>query len=286
MRQEIMQLRFEAIPRGRYCPEASGEITVFELEKRDLPALKALQKRAGQKRLGVEYHPGSLDKELHYEIIHDTVTDAVSLLEGKARHPAYKPDKQGHPIVYMAVKDGWPCGLLAGHMPLITRPGKIVFSDRNRGRETEVGWLASWPVAAQRIKGVGQLLLSHFYRYCQALKIDSIYVRTFKDTPAASFYERMGLRPSRTQPAVIPVYDPDDPGRSVTDLTRLDAAQVNADGTVQSTWPFDGREITPLAISRKRAGQVAEKVLQRFNPQPVKEVSMDLSGIISPDFFS
>ncbi len=123
---------FNGIRRAKYTHKkppggGSGEITIYELEPRDIDFLEKLNEKARNNCLITEQSQDTMNNRslVHQEILGLTIIDAIKTLWIKKVFN-YKVDPT---TVYMAVQDKKPYGLLIGNMPRVNNTTKqIVYS--------------------------------------------------------------------------------------------------------------------------------------------------------------
>lgn len=268
-------VKFGAIPQAEYTiPKANVQgsfhkVEVYELEPKDKPVLDQLEKRIQDKNL-LPKDNGKNDKDTHYENLRCTIADAKGILRHRQDENISYADTS---VVYMAVTDKKPCGLLIGNMPKLTQDGRITntYRDKPISQETELDWLMTWPLGElpDRLKGIGKILLSQFYSFCNQLTPTprTIYIRSelAENSVAPDFYQSMGCK--QTEAGTIPWQTADGPVDVITHLYDPEYAP-------------DPCPILPMEISLTKATQVAKERQQEFQYRPLKRASVPIDEII------
>lgn len=154
--------------------------------------------------------------------------------------------------IYMAICDRQLCGIAVSNIPKITKEGTIIYSKRNHSQETELDWLATWPLkSGQKVKGVGKLLLSYVYDFVREANFESLYIRAMdpKLTNAVSFYCSMGCTKAG------PLIPYESPGMPVEIDRMLDPEHK----------PYTGTTV-PMEINSETASAIARETFNKFKP--------------------
>jgi len=268
-------VRFGAIPRGEYTLPKAGQpnndkkVTVYELEPGDMAVLNALEKSIAEQKL-LPSDNGKNNKEWHYEDLKLTITDAQRILRHREDKKAPYKDTS---VIYMAVADQTPCGILIGNMPKLGAKGiTTTYRDKPCNEETELDWLMTWPLGSlqDRIIGVGKALLTQFFSFCSSQNPvpKTIYIRAEdpEQTVATHFYKAMscqevsgGLKPWQTKDGPVDIvthlYDPD--------------------------FKPDESNVQPMEISSEKARTEAEKRQQEFKFQALQSQSVPIEEVVN-----
>jgi hypothetical protein len=257
------QISFKAIPVVEYMTKVRGnskKLTVYEAESKD----KHFIKHTIHGLNSLDFLPTNqsiVNYVSHGVIIKKALVDIRRLLE--------MPDSLAKKAkIFMAVCDRQLCGVAVCNIPKITPKNNIVFSNRNRPNETELDWLAAWPIckSQQKIKGTGKILLAQVYDFIQSLDVKTLYIRSEqpKHTNATSFYKSMGCNEAGL---AIPCEGIDRP------------IEITHKSNKKDFKPYTGLVI-PMEISRDDAFKKAAQVSEEFFVTKLKPVSVNLEDTI------
>lgn len=262
-------IRFSAVPQAKYilpavqCPEKlSKEVILYEIEPQDLLILKRLEKQVREETL-LSDDNGENRKAAHYSILRYALTHAKRILRHRQEPSCQFQDTS---VIYLAVADKQPCGLLIGNMPKINQCGQITYTYRDKlpDEETELDCMSTFN---RNIRGVGSVLLSHFYEFCRSLNFKTIYIRSDipKESIAMRFYEKMGC--SLAEPHTIPW-------------------QTKTGPVYVTTYLYDpyfkiySGPIVPMEISVEDARQISEEQNLKFQYTPLEKRSVPIEDVV------
>jgi hypothetical protein len=265
-----MSVRFRGIPIAQYqvpvsrpghSKEKTERLTVVQLEPKDLPIIEHLSRQVEER--GLVQHP---DKDDHKTFVHNWIIkwmleDLKTILKMVERCALPLPT-----VMYMAVVNKQPVGIAMAHMPKITQDNKLVYSYRAKPEETELDWLSSWPLADQRkVKGVGQILLSHVYESCRALKQKSLFIRAAnpENSDCIGFYKAMGAK----KRGGLQYFDQKTGPRHLS-LLLQDYPYEPSSGIIQ-----------PMSVSMDLAKQMARQVFDKYQQRKMVQRSF------KPEYF-
>lgn len=194
-------LKFSGIPIGtsslKGAAGAIQKVSIVELEPKDTVIIQSLRKQIRTGKIPLK-DPKAKGFRARKTILNHALGVAEKILKFKTM-----PEFNDFSVVYLAVADRKPCGLIIGNMPKMSRANEVVYSNRGAKKETEIDWLVTWETSGlAQIKGLGKALVSHFFKFCQDLNINTIYVRSEipKKSSAKKFYESMSFRKIKERP--------------------------------------------------------------------------------------
>lgn len=188
-------LSFEAKPMATYTvlqkpvgkkEKASEEIlTIYELEKKDLPALQTLKKKADEHKLFPKQEK-RLYQNPTFSILQQGLKDLTEFFD---RLRFSKEETKPPTIGLLGVIDNKPVGLLMGNDPYGNH-----FSINEADREAELNYLVTWSNTPNHVlKGVGFALMSEFSRFCEETGLfESIYLDSTTD--GKKTYKKFGFK--------------------------------------------------------------------------------------------
>lgn len=269
---QVSNVSFTGIPISKYSATLENskpcEILIYKIEAKDKIFLKKLLKKAQQEELispDLAQNQTRIKKRDYtnfcYELIKNSVNDMLSLFKIKDKLKCADSS-----IKYLAVVDKKPCGILVGNIPKITPDlKKIVFSNRGKGKETELDWLVTWKQKGEeKASGIGRTLLAEFFNEVSKLKnTNSIYVRSSLErvSNAKKLYTRNGFRP--TSQSFIDYENESRP----TDITRF----IKKERHKNIDFP-----VIPLQMKTKNALASFEQTAKTLNRQALPQESLDL----------
>lgn len=233
------------------------ELTIYEMEPKDIPFLNDLEKKIKLLRKNARRK----DKKNLYKIVISSIEEAKSTLKLRKDFKINDPS-----VIYLASIEKQPCGILMGNMPKInTDDCQLTFSNRNKPNETELDWIATWqPKKGQYLKCTGTALVSEFFNFCKNLKnIDSIFVRSEvpHKSKAFDFYHNLGF--NHTGEKTMPV----DNNSRPKEIAKL----------LLKSFKPDRSHIIPMEISTKDAVIKADHYFSKLNRTELEQRSFDLS---------
>jgi hypothetical protein len=252
---------FSGIPVASHTlPGSDGKphnLTIYELEPRDVPVLKNIQEHIRQHRLlplSMPLYPYLS----HNLILYKALREVQAMLTLPEREH-YQPAK-----AFLAVSENQPCGVGLGNLAKQTAKGGIVYSNRAKAGETELDWLSTWPInGGTRLKGTGQVLMAHLFNFFQTLPVNSIFLRSQPIyTKADPFYLQLGFsRAGKLRPC--------EGDWRPHELTRI------AGGKPYIAYTGD---ISPMKMSIPKAKEVMADLFEKFPPhwQAAPSQSLDL----------
>lgn len=273
------RVAFRGIPLAEYqvhsatgatmgAPPEQKTVTLIELEPKDIPVLDYLEKRVKKQDI-LPPNSHEQDVAMHYKILEKALKDARNTLRLREQYKIKDPT-----VIYLAVADKAPCGLIMGNMPKINQFCQITYSNRNVPNEIELDWLVTFPIRLKtKLKGVGQLLVSRFFKFCGTKPdVKTIFVRS--EVPeysrAVEFYKAMGF--ASLQPDPVPMDSLDQP--------RELACLLNEEGFYPNT-----TQVQPMLIQQEKAQEIAKKIIGKFHPKELEPISQDIRQLVdlTPD---
>lgn len=263
-----MTVSFTARPVAIYKPFSDAtqkSLTVYELEARDIKFLSQFKKELKNNTYLKE------EKKVYHTIALESLESIIKSL--KINRQMKVSDKS---VAYVAVNDKKITSLIQGNLPKINfEQNKIVYSNRNVAKETELDWLSSIPSrnGEQTPKSSAPAVVAELLNYCFRLpdKFKSMYCRS--ELPkncekTASFYEKIGFK------AVGGAQKMETSDRPI-DLNHF----VNVDG-----FEYSNDETLPYSITRNAAKEAVKNIAKRFGREEIKDgKSVDLKDFVTID---
>lgn len=273
---QTKNISFSGIPVSKYKVKQgnskSCEIVIYELEQKDKEFLQKLKNKAREKSLISEniqkpniYHDKKIYINFCYGLIKDSIQDILNIFKIKDNSKIKDPS-----IKYLAAVNGKPCGILMGNIPKIAPDlSQIVYSNRNKLRETELDWMITWrPHGEEKTTGVGKAIISEYFNAASKLNsADNIYVRSSIPmvANAVDFYKSNGFR--KTAHDFIEYEHASRP----RDLTSL----LNS-----KKFKNSNLSVCPLEISIDEAVNSFKKTERQLKRKSIKNKSVNLLDVL------
>ncbi len=233
---------FTAIPKANYkLFKDTGKVTVFQLEKSDIPFLEKIKVNLGK---FLSQH--KIEDEAKQEIFTDSLNASINILKDSER--LGKKAK-----IYMAVADKKPCGIIVGSASKLNKKGKIVYSSRKNhsSKETELDFLSTWHNS--EYKGTGKSLVDEYLIDTREAGFKDVYVRS--EVPqysgATSFYEGCGFKSLTGE-------------KQKLDLKKGDNSYIGGDY-------FDPEDlILPMKATPKRINESIKNISEAMSREEIK----------------
>ena len=177
-------LNFTAIPLAKYgyLHDKRQDVTVYELEQRDIDYLKNISDN-----IDGFYKKHEITDDSTKQVVKEAVDAGIEILQSKYEKKAK---------ILLALSDEEPSAILIGNVLKVDKNGKFHYSSRkNHSKdETELDWLATWN---KKIFGEGKVIVTEFFHTVLKDGFKQIYVRS--EVPEKSFamvfYKKMGFEP-------------------------------------------------------------------------------------------
>lgn len=247
------QPSFSAIPLARYNTEPDVFVTIYRLEKKDLPFITNFLKNINQ-----YFIDKKIDDFAHKQVMAEAFGAVKAILTSE--HQEKKVQN------LLAVSNMEPCGILVGNVAKrLNLNNKIVYSSRkNRGsKETELDWLTTWnPRPEQRLRNVGKAIASEYYDTILKDGFRDIYVRS--EVPEMSyavyFYKSIGFNEIYKERKKITKY------------------QTNQYLIGSYDNPKD--EVIPMLASRGNIVKIKNELFDKLNRNKLENISIDINKVL------
>ena len=175
---------FKAIPLAKYSylHEKGKEVTVYQLESRDVGYLKYLRDNITD-----FYEKFEISDESTQQVSREAFEAGAKILGEKGEDKAK---------VLMSFYNGEPSSILIGNVLKVDKKGKLHYSSRKNhaARETELDWLTAWN---KKIPGEGTVTVYEYFNTLLKDGFKNVYVRSEipEKSSATKFYGKMGFKP-------------------------------------------------------------------------------------------
>ncbi len=244
---------FTAIPLARYNTEPDVFITIYQLEKNDLPFVSNFLKNINQ-----YFEEKKICDFAHKQVMEEAFGAVKAILT--SAHPGKKVKS------LLAISDMEPCGILVGNVAKKRNlNNKLVYSSRkNHGsKETELDWLTTWnPKPEQKMKNIGKAIASEYYDTVLKDGFKDIYVRS--EVPEMSyavyFYKSIGFNELFKERKKITKY------------------QTNRYLIGNYDNPKD--EVIPMIASRGNIVKTKEELFEKLKRCKIESSSIDINTVL------
>lgn len=247
----ILQARYRVMVQNAQGTSKPEQLKLYQLDARDLPLVDGLLSHL-KKQKWFDYSLSDNIKEgLRRYIVEMMLTDTRLLWD------VMNQQRVSFPMgIFMAVVNEQPCGMIMVNMPKLTRDLRLTGSSRDRANETEIDWIATWPIVTGQVKGAGKLLLSHAIEFCQQQGLKDLFVRAANkhQSDSISFYEAMGFKAD----------EPMRPSEKVSSPRDLAMLFYNHRFVANRAW------ILPMKLSLAEATSHLQQIYAQFQQKRLK----------------
>ena len=244
---------FSAIPLARYNTEQNVFVTIYQLEKKDLPFVTNFLNNIHQ-----YFKEKKICDFSHKQVMEEAFGAVKAILS--STHTEKKAKN------LLAVSDMEPCGILVGNVvKKRSSDDKLVYTSRkNHGRkETELDWLTTWdPKPKQKMKNIGKAIAAEYYNTVLNDGFRDIYVRSEvpEKSYAVYFYKSIGFEELFKERKKITKY------------------QTNRYLIGNYDNPKD--EVIPMIVTRGTIVKTKEKLFETLNRFKIESSSIDINTVI------
>lgn len=246
-----------------FMPSSHHNVTLYELEPDDAPAIERLNAYVGEQRRN--------EPDFHRSRSWTFLQQGLQTYLRPKQLPM-EPDKH---VGFLAMRGNQVLGFLVGHLnkesPIL---GKILpllgqaSQQAAQPPDAEADWVISFGRKAEpQLKGVGQVLMSEFYRWCEEQGVRNIFLTSVAKTPEKPqmplrFYEQVGM---------TRVLDKGNP--SFEGLNNHSKLLLRLRAWVYG-WPLTLERLMHTTSEQARAD--ADRIEARFTCQPLQVPSVPL----------
>ncbi len=244
---------FKAIPLAKYNTEPNIFVTIYQLEKRDLPFVTNFLKNINQ-----YFKEKKISDFAHKQVMEEAFGAVKAILSSDRQEKKAKS--------LLAISNMEPCGILVGNVvKKRTVDNKLVYSSRknNARKETELDWLTTWnPKPEQKMKNIGKAIASEYYNTVLNDGFRDIYVRSEvpEKSYAVYFYKSIGFEELFKERKKITKY------------------QTNRYLIGNYDNPKD--EVIPMIVTRGTIVKTKEKLFEALNRSKIETNSIDINTIL------
>ena len=190
------RVSFTAIPLAKYTPLEENSITIYKLEKRDLPFITKFVKNIDKyfKNKNINGYSTKQVMNESFKIAKDILSNDTKSFEKSE--------------ILLGVSDSKPCAILIGNVLKKGANNTLLYSSRKNAlkKETELDWLTTWnPFSNKHPYKAGKIITTEYFNTLNKHKFENVYVRS--EIPelsfAQEFYKKMGFNNCSTNRELI-----------------------------------------------------------------------------------